>query len=172
MGLIDRLLSSGADCPNGNSSQFGFGSAENCGYSTSCDHGTHVAGIAMGGPHESYPGGAAGIARGASLIPIQVFSETSPGQAGAFSSDLIAALNYVFNLPAVVRNNVSSVNMSLGGAVSNTPCDSDSMKPAIDNLLCGRNTRERNALPDPRAGDHRSRPHRSRSPSGGPHGTR
>ena len=35
----------------------------------------------------------------------------------------------------------------------------------------GRNTRERNALPDPRAGDRGSRPHQSRSPWG-PHGTR
>jgi hypothetical protein len=122
------------DCPNGSSSQIGLGAGEDCTYSGDCAHGTHVAGIVMGGPHSSSPGGGAGVARSAKVIPVQVFSNFS-GSALAWFSDTIAGLNYIFNLPAVTRNTIASVNMSLGGGLSAVACDTDAHKPAIDNLL-------------------------------------
>lgn len=122
------------DCPNGLSSQSGLGSGEDCTYSGDCDHGTHVAGIVMGGPHASSPGSGAGVARLAKVIPVQVFSNFS-GSALSWGSDQLAALDYIFNLPVAVRDTVASVNMSLGGGVFAAACDGDFRKPAIDNLL-------------------------------------
>jgi Subtilase family len=82
-----------------------------------------------------------GIAPGANLISIQVFSRfTGANCAGAgedpcalsFTSDQIAGLDRVFAL----RNSfsIASVNMSLGGGSSTVDCDADSRKPSIDNL--------------------------------------
>ena len=126
-------IAGAGDCPNGSSSQSGLGSGEDCTYSGDCDHGTHVAGIVMGGPHASSAG--AGAAREAKVIPVQVFSNFS-GSARSWGSDQLAALDYIFNLPVAVRDTVASVNMSLGSiSVVAAHCDGDFRKPAIDNLL-------------------------------------
>jgi hypothetical protein len=74
------------------------------------------------------------------MIAIQVFSIiTDPAKcggfapcAGAFSSDIIAALEYVYGAPAAL--NVAAVNMSLGGTSYQAYCDDQPYKPAIDNL--------------------------------------
>ncbi len=105
-----------------------------------CWHGTHVAGIVAGnnGP-SSAP---SGVAKDAGLIAIQVFSQFSgstncgsnPTCPQAFSSDLISALQHVYDL----RNtySIASVNMSLGGGQYLSICDSifPSFKTAVDNL--------------------------------------
>ena len=104
-----------------------------------CFHGTHVAGIVAGGNGGAF----SGVAPGATLISVDVFSEdtnTSAGCSptpciGAWDSDQIRALDYVFSL----RNSfhIASVNMSLGGAVvtdADAHCDSEPQKPAIDEL--------------------------------------
>ncbi len=102
-----------------------------------CDHGTHVTGIVAG----RYNGSFSGVAKGAGIIAIQVFSRFDgysscggPGShcAMSFQSDQIKGLERVYDL----RNtyNISSVNMSLGGGKSTGYCDSDSTKPSIDNL--------------------------------------
>jgi len=99
-----------------------------------CDHGTHVAGIAAGK-------GAAfsGIARDASLVAIQVFSEfdsscgwTLPPCIQAFTSDIISGLEQVYALRPGLR--IASVNLSLGGGASTTACDADPTKAMIDQL--------------------------------------
>src|SRR5258706_4637563 len=83
----------------------GGGSDDNCDATTfeECTHGTHLAGIAVG---QDYPGGPGynGIAPGAKLIAIQVFSKfTTAGQCGfgvavprrgGLASDVIAAMQY------------------------------------------------------------------------------
>lgn len=128
-------------CPNGRSSQIGPGAGITCN-AFGCDHGSHVAGIAVGrGDNFS------GVAREANLISIQVFSivddvafcadggELSPCTT-AYISDIIAGLEQVFRL----RNefNIASVNLSLGGGryFSVADCDAQnrSVKSAIDNL--------------------------------------
>ena len=125
-------------CPGGGSASTAMGSA--LPYASgvcpagSCDHGTHVAAIAAG---------AKGVARGANIIAIQVFSKFPAGAycgatacALSFDSDQIAGLERVYAL----RNNhaIAVVNMSLGGGqyFSQALCDADNAptKVAIDNL--------------------------------------
>jgi subtilisin family serine protease len=128
------------DCPNGESFDDGEGSGSYCTFSGDCFHGTHVAGIAVGAG-ASYPG----VAPGASLIPIQVFSEFSGSACSpdpspcalSWTSDQIAALEYVFDTLRPLHA-IASVNMSLGGApyTSQAQCDAanGATKAAIDNL--------------------------------------
>ena len=125
-------------CPNGADVQFGAGAAAPCSLSD-CFHGTHVAGIATGnGDSAGQP--FSGVAKGANIVAIQVFSivtdPTSCGGtapcAGAYTSDIIAGLEHVYAVAASL--NVVSANMSLGGATFTAPCDSEPEKPAIDNL--------------------------------------
>jgi len=83
-----------------------------------------------------------GVAPGANLIAIQVFSQFTGANCGggedpcalSFTSDQIAGLDRVNTLDASIAG-ISSVNMSLGGAVNTSACDSDSRKASIDNLL-------------------------------------
>jgi hypothetical protein len=51
---------------------------------------------------------------------------------GAFSSDIIAGLEYVYTRASTF--NVAAANMSLGGTAFTGPCDDQPYKPAIDNL--------------------------------------
>lgn len=126
--------SGAGNCPNGLSFMEGLGAGEDCTYSNDCRHGTHVAGIVMGGPHASSPGAGAGVARSAGVIPVQVFSNFS-GSALSWNSDQLAGLDYIFSLPDEVRDTVASVNMSIGGGLFAAACDTDARKLAIDNLL-------------------------------------
>ena len=106
------------------------------------DHGSHVAGIAAGnGPDVP----AAGVAKGANIIAIQVFSRflesnscNPPGSSCllSFSSSQIGALDYV--LSQRFSFNIASANMSLGGGQYSTQASCDSAnsftKTPIDNL--------------------------------------
>src|SRR5262245_36219727 len=125
-------------CPNGLDQQIGPGAAVPCTL-TNCFHGTHVAGIAAGND-PSLP--LAGVAKGAGLIAIQVFTKViDPNSCGgvapcigAFSSDVIAGLERVYALALGGTHNVASVNMSLGGNLFTAPCNNEPYKPIIDNL--------------------------------------
>ena len=101
---------------------------------TGCDHGTHVAGIAAG--HS-------GVAKEASLIAVQVFSQFSSAELCAqmgypapcvltYTSDQLKGLEYVYEL----RSNfaIAAVNMSLGGGKFIAACDDNPLKFIIDNL--------------------------------------
>ncbi|MGZ3254724.1 MAG: S8 family peptidase, partial [Burkholderiaceae bacterium] len=118
-------------CPNGSSSQTGAGSAKNCSVSA-CDHGTHVAGIAAG-KGSSF----SGVAKDAKIIAVQVFtlfpdSNGVYNSLGAYSSDIMSGLEYVYSLRNTYK--IAAVNLSLGGGNYTQACDSDALKPAIDNL--------------------------------------
>src|SRR5262249_2268174 len=59
-------------CPNGSTQEFGAGAAAPCSLD-SCSHGTHVAGIATGnGASAGQP--FSGVAKGARIVAVQVFS--------------------------------------------------------------------------------------------------
>lgn len=91
-----------------------------------CDHGTHVAGIAVGNPsgsNKKYRG----VAYKANLMPIQVFSEFSKrggfpiNQALSWTSDQIKGLEFVYSKRNKYK--IAAVNMSLGGGQYTSPCD-------------------------------------------------
>ncbi len=128
-------------CPNGLTTQIGAGAASPaaCSGISGCDHGTHVAGIAAGSGASF-----SGVARGAAIIGVQVFSKfTSAGDCGGaapcvktFFTDVIRGLEHVLTLKDTYQ--IASINMSLGGGkyTSDAACDADNaaVKAAIDNL--------------------------------------
>ncbi|TMR16724.1 hypothetical protein ETD86_24465 [Nonomuraea turkmeniaca] len=126
-------------CPNGQPEQIGAGAADamtaKClaGGTNLCEHGTHVAGIAAG---------TGGVAPGAGIVAVQVFSRVNdedvcgePSCLLAFESSLRLAMDYVAGL----TQPLAAVNLSLGGMVSETECDAGEegtiFKPKIDALL-------------------------------------
>jgi subtilisin family serine protease len=134
--------SSTTTCPNGLESQTGPGSGVNCPLSVDgCAHGTHVAGIAAG---RRYSGGPTfdGVAPRAGIIPIQVFSSFTGSSctnfglsspcALTYTSDQIEALDHIASLAASIK--IAAANMSLGGGLYTSHCDSDVRKPSIDDL--------------------------------------
>ena len=139
--VSEACYSNKGNCPNKSKTQTSAGAGTPCGWAPSgCAHGTHVAGIAAGsGPSFS------GVAKGASLIAVQVFSRfTGSSCSGtgedpcalAFTSDMVAGLERVYALRGVFS--VASVNVSLGGGSfgDQAACDAadPATKAAIDNL--------------------------------------
>lgn len=132
-------------CPDGSVTQIGVAAAEAdvanpaCwnGAASLCNHGTHVAGIAAGRGADTFDG----VARGAKIIAIQVFTRFTnyPNCGGSgtcmlsYTTDQIRALEYVYTTlrPAY---SLAAVNMSLGSGQYTAACDYDGRKPAIDNL--------------------------------------
>ncbi len=119
-------------CPGYVASTTDPGSGLPCTQAAGCDHGTHVAGIAAG---RGAADGSSGVARGADLIAIQVFS-FFPDQVNVLSwtSDQIKALEQVYAWRQTYK--IAAVNMSLGGGTYSAICDASqtAMKAAIDNL--------------------------------------
>ena len=138
--VAEACFSLSEDCPNGEATQLGPGSAAPCTYGTLCWHGTHVAGIAAGYNETRH-----GTAPGAALIAIQVGSryEADCGTAPPpcvviWDSDALAALDYVAGELAGVWN-VAAVNMSFGSSTtwaSSASCNAanGSYKVAFDAL--------------------------------------
>jgi subtilisin family serine protease len=137
-------------CPGGVEASTAPGSGVNCDTTIArCDHGTHVAGIAAG---DDGSGPNFGVARGATVIAVQVFSRFDDDEEGpvrycglsgmpspcalTYYADQIKGLERVYELHTDF--NIAAVNMSLGGGryFDTATCDSEhaSRKAAIDNL--------------------------------------
>jgi len=107
-----------------------------------CARGTHVAGIAAGSG--DYAGGndQNGVAIGASLMPVQVFSCTDSGSGscslGSYDSDVISALGWVHDRAVNTAYRIAAVNISFGisGSHYTSNCDDSAAayKAAIDTL--------------------------------------
>ncbi|MBL8631486.1 MAG: S8 family serine peptidase [Rhodospirillaceae bacterium] len=109
-------------CPNKLKRVIGPGSASLCpggraGSGGVCEHGSHVAGIAMG-DNTSSTERLRGVAPDAGVIPIQVFTRSVGCESclGAFTSDLVAAMDWVISNTATY--NIVAVNMSLGSSTA------------------------------------------------------
>ena len=79
------------------------------------DHGTHVAGIVSAVANNGK--GAAGVSYNAGLLLVNVFGVKN-GRLYSYTKDLITAYNWVMERAA--QHNVRVINLSLGGAVSDT----------------------------------------------------
>ncbi len=139
--VAEACFSGNGNCPNGEITQIGSGAGIPCTYAAgSCTHGTHVAGIAAGSGSSF-----SGVAKGANIIAIQVFSEFTGDICGdaedpcalTYTSDWIAALMHVYNLRSSFQ--IAAANMSLGVGGFQAFCDtlSPSAKAAIDYLRSG-----------------------------------
>lgn len=122
-------------CPGGAIESTAAGSGQNCDwFIDGCDHGTHVASIAVGFQGTSLGGG---MAPGAWLIPMQVFGRTASGGLTTDTVDWMRGLTRVLALAGPNNvNRIAAVNLSLGGGDYASSCDSVSpaAKAAIDNL--------------------------------------
>lgn len=129
-------------CPSGVTSSTASNSALPC--ASDCEHGTHVAGTSSGNTVTYQSQTLSGVAKGSTVIAIQVFTKFSDSSfcspyatcVAAYTSDIIAGLNRVYAL----RNtySIAAVNLSLGGGAYTTEssCDSSNSatKSAIDLL--------------------------------------
>ncbi len=123
-------------CPSGQTPEISANAASNCPLgSDRCDHGTHVASLAVGNDGVNF-----GVARGAQLVPIDVFSlvtdeEFCGSSEPCEATDSLAVLNA---LDYVNENaealNIAAVNISVGGSTRDGFCDDDPRKPVIDML--------------------------------------
>lgn len=139
--VSEACFSSNGSCPNGGTEMFGAGAGRPCDFAeTACLHGTHVAGVVAGDGQTIE-----GIARGADVISIQVFSrftgstcddDTEDPCAKTFTSDTIKALDHVYSLRD--QFDIAAVNMSLGGGQHSSvaACDREdsARKEIIDQL--------------------------------------
>lgn len=138
---VDAAGNTVGTCPNGQTTMYGTGAAKP--FSSLYDgynHGTHVAGIAVGNG-----GSVSGVAKGADMIAVQIFSPFPASQCApdydqpcvmTWDSDQLAALNYVLSIRGSYP--IAAVNMSIGGNpyFNQSSCDSDNaiMKYAVDEL--------------------------------------
>ncbi len=132
-------------CPSGERGEIGPTAGANCDvgeWGGGCDHGTHVAGIAAGGSAEGGTTPSAGVAPGADIVAIQVFSGFTAGCQGgnspcvlSYGADQLAGLEHVYDLVVNEGRQIVSANMSLGGGQQFSTCDGSSLKSIIDNLL-------------------------------------
>jgi subtilisin family serine protease len=143
--ISEACFSGNADCPGGVTQSTAAGSGRPCTYAPDgCRHGTHVAGIAAGRGGAGTGASFSGVAPGADILAIQVFSRfDGPAQCGSdpgdedpctksFTSDQIKGLERVFQLRNTL--DIAAANMSLGGGQETGTCDTDARKAIIDNL--------------------------------------
>jgi hypothetical protein len=126
-----RCFTAGSLCANSSTSDTTANSALPCAFHQSCDHGTHVAGIAAGAAvstatikSPSVADGStvaagsttwhAGVAPNANILAYRLASQQSDGRPGFFASDFILAAG---DLATVATSlNVAAVNYSVGSA--------------------------------------------------------
>ena len=136
-------------CPAGATSSIDEDSALPCTVAE-CEHGTHVASIAAGSPQMVNDRAISGVASGANIVAMQIFSQITGGTAGTAFCDgelpcivttdaaYLAALDRVqtLSLENALTSPIVAINMSFGGGeyVSQAACDADMSPQATDVL--------------------------------------
>ncbi|MEU6730871.1 S8 family serine peptidase [Nonomuraea wenchangensis] len=142
----DLDLSATSLCPDGSDEQEGPGSADSergqcAAVELNCDHGTHVAGIIAGDAEGVQGADGSGVAPGAGLVAIQIFSRfdtddlCGPGASPcvlSFTSAQLAGLEKVLELRSELP--IVAANLSLGSGRNLTACENDARKSLIDKL--------------------------------------
>jgi subtilisin family serine protease len=123
-------------CPSGQERQQGGGAARPCAKTIAgCDHGTHVASIAVGSS-----GQRDGVAPRAKLVAVQVFSRfdkkencgsTPTPCALSYWSDQISALEWVYKQRK--KHDIAAANLSIAGGAYKTSCDK--VLPAMTDII-------------------------------------
>jgi hypothetical protein len=113
-------------CANGKAQMYGLGAGRPCTFHASCDHGTHVAGIAAGRD----PDVGDGVAPGAKILPIATGIKRADGTPGFNSNDVIDALNFIAGR-AEHGEKIAAVNMSYGGGENKAECTDAATQVAI-----------------------------------------
>ena len=119
-------------CPNGKTEQYGLAAGAACPANIyGCNHGTLVAGIAVGRDSAEQ---LSGVAPGADLVSVQVYSRFSGASCSSFghpancalswTSDQLRALDWVYGVLRRTRP-VAAVNLSLGSGLYASPCDGE-----------------------------------------------
>jgi len=105
-----------------------------------CFHGTHVGSTSSGRTVSLSSGPISGVARQSDIIAVNVFAEFGPANCGgasacvlSWTSDQIAALDWLF--ANRVALDLAAVNMSLGGGLNTSACDSSDPRTTVINNL-------------------------------------
>ncbi len=130
-------------CPGRVLAAEGPGAASACpdtSLTDTCDHGTHVAGIATGNAPAA---GVYGVAPQADVIAIQVFTRywhprRQTWALGAFTTDYLAGLDHVADLAQANPGRIASANMSLGGGDFDNFCDTAAIEAADPGVIATR----------------------------------
>lgn len=133
--VAEACFSASGSCPNDETEMIGVGAGAPCSFAPqSCLHGTHVAGIAAGSGTRGF-----GVARGAGVVSVQVFSrftgeDCDEGEedpcARTYLSDSLKALEYVYSLRQDLR--IAAVNLSIGGDSYASAAECDAADPRRD----------------------------------------
>ena len=139
-GIVGHFPASQSLCPGGAVSVVSSTAGEECNSALiGCDHGTQMAGIIAGDGATSN-----GVAPGAQVIPIQVFTQINDDLVcdslgflapciGATTADLLAALEYVNS--SLNLSDVAAVNISFGTSfTSQGQCES-ALESTIDQIV-------------------------------------
>jgi uncharacterized repeat protein (TIGR01451 family) len=91
-----------------------------------CNHGTYITGIIA-----SNSGGSTrnGVAKGANIMPVQVFSDAGGGTICSSKSDQLLALQYVYNQRLAYQ--IAAVNISVHGDLYADQASCDAANPSV-----------------------------------------
>jgi subtilisin len=95
-------------------------------FGSTCNHGTYISGIIAansGGPARN------GVAKGANIMPIQVFSDAGGGRIDSSKSDQLLALQYVYNQRLAYK--IAAVNISVHGELHASQASCDAANPSV-----------------------------------------
>ena len=113
--FTEAAAGGGGACPNGQPEQIGAGAAVPC-VGGGCDHGTHVASVAAG----STFGALRGVAPDASVLAVQVFTQTPSGPSTSIG-EVLQAFEWAYEQRT--RFAIAAINLSVASAAPVvTPC--------------------------------------------------